>query len=341
MVVHDYLDQNHAQLARLTDLQREFVRWLLKRVGGERTYQRWLDGLPPKLSAPFQVFSSMDDLYRTTNDPADIQGQIGDLVHLVRAFGFQRVVFTVDIHSQSLPQRLEKLADLFGWLDLTYHPGFILVAAIPLGIVRQGEVIERARGRVSVVPLDWTVVECHHIAERHIRLATTGQDGNHSLVGYATPGLLDQMGQLIEHEFGAQVPAGWVALAETLLFLTQRAIKPLPRPLTQKHAAEVKYAYFQRHMRLRLDKETHGVWRGPRFIPIDDQPLNFLLLLHRRAGRPINWDDDELQDFAGSKANVHSLASRLRAAVEPAPKQWVYILNSRGAGGYWLENAVR
>lgn len=339
--IRDYLDRHLGQLAGLTSLQREFVRWLMERVGRKRAYYRWLDALPEELSELFQSTPDVDELYSTTSDPADVQGQIEELVQLVRAFGFQRVVFTVDVPAQIDSQQAKKLADLFGWLDLTYHPGFALVAAVPLDIVREGEVIERARGRVSVILLDWTVAECQLLAERHIQLALAEQDGEHPLATYATPELLDEMGGTIQKEFGSPTPAGWVALAETLLFLVQRMTNPLSPPLTPKQASKVKQAYFQRHMLLHMDVAKHGVWRGPRFIAVDEQPLHFLRLLHHRAGKPINWDDEELQFVAGSPANVHSIASRLRATIEPSPKQWVYVLNSRGAGGYWLENAIR
>ncbi len=339
--IRDYFDKNPVQLASLTALQREFVRWLMERVGRKRAYYRWLEGLPEELSEPFQSTPEVDDLYPTTSDPADIQGQIEELVQLVRAFGFQRVVYLVDFSMQKDSQQAEKLADLFGWLDLTYHPGFALVAAVPLDIVREGNVIEQARGRVSVISLDWTAAECRTLAERHIQLAMTDEEDIHSLTTYAVPELLNEMDKTIQEEFDSPSPAGWVSLAETLLFLTHQPANALARPLTLEQADILKQAYFQRHMLLRIDDQHHGVWRGPRFIAVDEQPMHFLRLLHRRAGKPINWDDQDLQFVAGSPANVHSIASRLRATIEPAPKQWVYVLNSRGAGGYWLENAVR
>ena len=91
-------------------------------------------------------------------------------------------------------------------------------------------------------------------------------------------------------------------------------------------------------MPLRIDLEAHGVWRGPRFIRLDDQPLNFLSLLYTRRRHPINWEDDELRTLAGSKGNVHSLASRTRKMIEPVEGETIYLINKRGEGGYWLEN---
>ncbi len=104
--------------------------------------------------------------------------------------------------------------------------------------------------------------------------------------------------------------------------------------------APIKHSFYGRHMPLRLDIESHGVWRGPYFIPLDEKLLEFLNLLLRRRGKPINfWDDLDLNSLAGNANNVHSIASRTRKAIEPLSKPYyVYLQNKRGGGGYWLEN---
>jgi hypothetical protein len=186
---------------------------------------------------------------------------------------------------------------------------------------------------VRALRLSWSPEQCRQIAERHIRQALSQPLPLRAL---ATESLLGKVAEMIEEEFGeTAVPAGWAALAETLLYLSQRERKPVP--LRESCFGEVVRAFFGRHMQLRIDEEAHGVWRGPRFIRLDEQPLNFLALLQQRRGHPINWDDPDLRFLAGSKGNVYSIASRTRKVIEPWPDEPIYLINKRGEGGYWIE----
>ncbi|MBK8934523.1 MAG: hypothetical protein IPM76_19845 [Chloroflexi bacterium] len=300
-----FLSQRPEQLAKLTKLQREYVRWLLERAGGERTYPRWLHSLPPDVAEAYASVPQ-EDLFSSSDDPLDVDGQIDELICLVQAFGLQRVLFTVDLNSQESLQYQEQAANLFGWLGLMRHPGFVVMAAIPTPVLERGDILKRARGRVHVQQLKWSEAQCQEIAARHMQTAVG--DTAITLQDFVDADVLRQMTAVIQQEYGQSVPGGWVALAETLLYLSQQ-----PEAYTNRTKIDaVKRQFYGRHFPLSLDLDAHGVWRGPNFMRLDDQPLSFLDLLYRRRGHPANWDDDDLRLLAGSKNNVHSIASRTR-----------------------------
>jgi hypothetical protein len=337
LAIRDYLTLHTEKVAELSTLQQEFLRWLMEKLGGARAFFRWVNALDQVLAGPLKEVPQ-ENLYPTYTDPLDVQGQIDELASLVRTLGFERVLVITDLNSRGSQIYLHDLQTLFEWLELTHHPGLALAAAIPLEMLEQGEIIHRARGRVSVVHLRWTLEQAHEIATRHIRRALN--DSASSLPAFATPPLLDHLQQLIIEEYGHHAPAGWVALAETLLYFCQQqhGVSLISLPLSEAHFRAIKSTFFARHMPLLVAEESHGVWRGHRFIRLDEQPLRFVALLRRRDGRPVNSDDEELFSLAHSKANIHSIASRTRNAIEPLTDQPIYLINKRGAGGYWLEN---
>lgn len=335
--VRDYLSQHHQSVPMLPEWQQEFVRWLLEKTGGGRAYHRWLHGLPVDMRESWQGIEYID-LFPSTSDALDIQGQIDELTTLAQTLGFQRVLFTIDVPYQEGYGCVQPLADLYRLLELAHHPRFTIVSAIPLPVLQQGDIVRLARGRVSVLHLEWTVEQGHMLAARYLSTAVT-RDFDVSLAEYAQPQLLASMSQVIANEYGQPTPAGWIGMVETLLYL---AYQPGDRslPFTSDDLTEVKRVFYARHLPIKPDLDARGVWRGPRFIALDEQPLGFLNLLYRRQGNPANWDDEDVRFLAGSKGNVHTLAARIRKAIEPVPRHPIYLVNRRGEGGYWLENVV-
>jgi hypothetical protein len=335
LTLRDYLQANIEQAWLLSDLQREFLRWLLQRYFGARTYHMLIHRLPDELAAAFRDVPYVE-LFPSLENPLDVQGQIDELVCLAQTLGFRRVLFAVDINAVEMsPELVTGLSALFGWLELMHHPGFVLAAAVPGVVWQESQIKPRVRHRLRRIAISWTTAQCRQIADNHIRLATEQEDA--SLTAYAEEALLREMASLIEAEYGAAVPAGWVALAETVLYLACRS--NLPAPLKLSDWAQLCRAFYARHFPLRLDEQKHGVWRGPRFIYLDPQPLRLLTLFFQRRGEPASWADEDVRSVAGSANNVHSIASRIRKAIEPETvSEPVYLINKRGAGGYWLEN---
>jgi len=345
MALRDYLTQNPEKMALLSESQRTFFRWLLQKFGGPRAFHRWIDSLDAPLVEAFQNIT-YEDIYPTTTDPLEVQGQIDDLASLVRKLGYRRALVTVDFDQIELHARstglteahttLANLEDLFEWLSLMHHPGLALVAALPIEVMQEARLVERVRGRVSVVYLRWNATKVREIALRHLRQAIDQPDAH--LEDFMPGALWDEIEKQLVAEYGDYVPAAWVALAETVLYLTSRLLDPLPLPLLPSQKSDIEHMLFTRHMPLRLDFARHGAWRGPKFIKLTDQLLNFLSILREREGHPINSEDEKLIAVAQTKGNIYSIASRTRDCIEPFPNDPIYVHNKRGEGGYWLEN---
>jgi hypothetical protein len=138
---------------------------------------------------------------------------------------------------------------------------------------------------------------------------------------------------MLETDYGTPTPKGWIALAELLLDFASRSGVP-------DSDADICRAYYARYMLLRFDKSSNrrGVWRGPKFIPLDEQPFRLAEMIAQQKGLPISSED--LKRVAGSLNNVHMLARRVREAIEPDLSSPIYLKNRRDEG-YWLENLAR
>lgn len=317
------------RIIELPRFQREFLRWLMDKFGGTRAYIRWIQTLggnadDAQLNVPFE------DLYPTETEYLDVQGQIEDLIALVRRWGFSQILTLIDTDLITTAQ-LTELGELFDWLELWQHEGFTLVVAVTPTALDQGELVKRARGRASVVRLNWTLDQVRNLVNRHLALATDQQV--QSLEQLASPLLVHSLEEKLLAEYGSPTPKGWLALAQLLLDFALRS----EIPLGDKFETEIHYAFMARFMPLRLDKRSghRGVWRGSHFIHLDDQPFRLVEMLAQHQGMPT--PSEELKDVAGSLSNVHTLVRRVREAIEPNPSAPIYLKNRRDEG-YWLEN---
>ncbi|HUM71536.1 MAG TPA: hypothetical protein PLK31_22140, partial [Chloroflexota bacterium] len=93
--------------------------------------------------------------------------------------------------------------------------------------------------------------------------------------------------------------------------------------------------YYKRHIHLRLDEKKQGLWRGPQFIPLENQPFEMMKMLFEKRGNPA---PEALYQIAGSVANLNTIANRLRQKVEPIKGKTNVYLHNRRDQGYWLEN---
>jgi hypothetical protein len=330
--IRKHLTANPEQIKILSKMQREFLRWLSDKYGTMRTFASWVDGLPAGGEALADV--EYRDLYPTTTDLLDAQGQVDELTNLIRKLGYERTLIIVDFNSHQAKSHMQNLVELFEWFGAVHVPTFALVAALPISIVKEANLVAKAGGGVSIVYLEWPAEQMWEMALRHIRQATGNTELDWKVI--ATDPVLAEMEKVLLAEYGDYAPAGWVALAETLLYLAvQPGTHPLPWQIEDVPA--ITHALFARHLPLRLDPAGHGVWRGPKYIELTEQRYRFLEALQRRGGQPL-FTDDDLIDVAGTKGNIHSLASRIRALIEPLADEPVYLMNKRSAGGYWLEH---
>jgi hypothetical protein len=342
--VRDWLTQHPPYLQQLTNSQREFVRWLIhKHLGGARAFTRWIERFDDAAIAAFADIA-FSDLYPDTTLALNVQAQIDELANFVHRLGYRRLLLLTDLNFSEWigdPKATQPMAtglgQLFDWLDLMQHPGLAALVAVPTPLLRQEGLVERVRGRVSVTHLAWAVPEVRGIAEQHLSQAMG--ESIHLTECFSTD-LLQQIETRLIAEFGEPTPAGWVALAETLVHLRQT--HHLRLPFTRADLPQFWQAFFSRHMPLRLDPTRQMIWRGPYSInDLSPNWIQFLEILRTARGVPANFDHPALARLAGSKGNLHSIASRVRAKIEPFPGSVeIYLHHDRGDGGYWLENCL-
>ena len=341
LALRDLFFQRPDRIFTLSDLQKEFLRWLMEKYLGSRAFRRWMEGLPAEYNEALSRIP-YQDLFPTTTQPLDVQGQIDELVNLARRLGYSWVRILTDFNEIRARKHVGALRQLIGAYDLMLHPGFRMAMTLPRGLWSREELARIARGRIEVTPLSWTREQVWEIALRHLR--TARGDPSLRLEDWIAPKLQQALEAWLLEEYGGYAPAGWVGLAETVLHLTTRLERRLPRPLRPSDFREVIRSLCARHLPLRMDPEARGVWRGPRFIPMADQPLNFLKALWERRGGPVDASDERVRALLGSrgatKANLHTLAARIRRQIEPFPDQPVYLINRRGEGGYFLEHIL-
>jgi hypothetical protein len=325
--------------ARLDEYQRGFLRALLQRHGGAGRYHTFLRTLPAELRPVYEATTAAD-VFGAGDTPVGISALMQELVLLSEALDCRRVLFTIDPPQPLTPADMAGLGDLLGRLDLTDNPDFLVAVAVRDETLRGSNVLERARARVHLVYTSWTADECRVVANNHLRCALP--DAPLFLEELLTAAALDEAQARLVAEFGGHSPAGWLYLAETALYATQRAIPPTPPPIDAAGLPALWRLLFQRHIPLRLDEVARCAWRGARRLELDEQPFKLLLLLRRRRGRTNIDVDLELEELASSSANLYSIVSRARKVIEPDPDTPIYLLHQRGlGGGYWLEEYQR
>lgn len=328
-VIKDYIAARPQTIDRLTEVNLEFLHWLIEKYSGARAFRVWIDAL--NLTTLEGLSKPVGNLYPTDTQPADVRGQIEELVLLSQRLGFKGVMVVVDLpfRHRYADDLQENLGHLYSRLPLFEHKGFVFKAALPQTLVEALNLIDMSRGRITFARLAWPRQECRKIADRLIRAATSPPLSLDSIVSLD---LLEALEDQLERLFDAPTPQGWTWLAETLL----RAYTRKDSRLSKQEFESVLRELFATHIPLTLDPEGMSVWRGPQEIPLEEQPFRLLEKLWRFRGSTYEAND-ALMDVAGTRANLNTLASRLRQKIEPVPGNPIYLRNTRGRG-YWLEN---
>jgi hypothetical protein len=336
LVLRQHLSLKPASINPLSATQREFLRWLIEKSDRARAYWRWIESLPSEYRDALRGVD-YEDFYPTSTEPLDVKGQIEELINLIHDLNFDQILVLVDVIPVLSDGQIKNLLDLFGWYELLHHPGFALVAAVPAHVLTGTDLAAKTRGRVNVHYLEWSRDKLQEIANRSVRSATDQQASLQELV---TPDMWKQLESVLEKEAGGSGPGVWLGLVKILL---QFAAKH-DRPISARYFSDVRRTYYSECLPLRLEATAlqRGVWRGPGFIPLDEQPFNFLRALCKNKGQSVEFESQALLNVAGSKGNLHTLARRIRLAVEPDTKsgaKWIYVKNRKGEG-YWIENCL-
>ncbi|MFO3797058.1 MAG: helix-turn-helix domain-containing protein, partial [Anaerolineales bacterium] len=212
-----------------------------------------------------------------------------------------------------------------GWRELMHHHGLKFVVTLP-PIIKWQEVQRLLRDRLPILELTESEEFIENVLSRHLNVASNGQV--QSLKQICTPALLHQLENLLKEEFGRAPLGGWLRLTNLVLELAN----DLSIPLKETAFEKLRHLYLARFCPLHPDPDPArlGIWRGYRWIELDRSLYDFLQLL-ARLGRPVDH-----MVIHTTKSNLHTLASRLRKAIEPAGEH-IYLKNTRGEG-YILEN---
>lgn len=322
------VDTQPERFAQLNDLQLEFLGWLINKHLGRRTFRRLSHHLAQIHPSAMVPISTDSDLYPSDTKESDVWGQIGELVELAQALGFQRVMVLTEVDHFRLVNHAADLWALFGRASLLEHPGWALKIALPYSHELQTQLAGSSGGRIHIHRLRLETDVIQEIVGKHLRIATDNRLNR--LTDLATNRIIERAAKEVDALYGESSLAGWLGWAEALLLLWSSSGLPSRIDDTDKALA----TFYSRHIPLRLFEGQNGVWRGPQFIPLEGQLLAIMRTLFALRGKPA---PDSLIQLAGSNENLNTIISRLRRTIEPIPHQSIYIHNRRDLG-YWLEN---
>jgi len=341
MTIKKLVTKDPSILDNLSEINLEYMRWLIEKYTGKRAFRRWVDTLNCQLLTDTMA-EPFEDIYPSDADLLDVQGQIEELVTLSRRFGYEGVGVLVDVNRAEIDNELKlaKVEELFGWLTPLQFEGFAIKAALPEEIVEESNLIELSRGRISFASLRWSSELCRELTSRLIRAATDHQLAG--LTALASDSVWTYLEDEIQTLYGESSPRVWVHLTRILLdeYLKQA------KKLAEKNRSALLWTFYAKHVPLRIDRSRQAVWRGKQEIPLDDQPFIFLETLWVHQGKKDADQEEErgdanraLLEIAGSQGNLNTIASRLRKKIEPFPENPIYLQNSRSQG-YWLEHVI-
>jgi hypothetical protein len=316
-------------LSNLRPTHKEFLRWLVEKFISTRAYRVFVDNLDTDL---FNLVSDVlfSDLYPTQTEISDVEGQISELVALVNNIGYKDVLVFIDSPSFPSEIQLTALTDFLGWLEPMHHKGFVVISALSKPFFEASNLETNMRDRVRIIPLQLPDDVSYGIAARYISAAT----GNKvkGLKRIISKDLLEKIEQMLKDEFGSITPGPLVNIAEIVLSIKEK--NKTPEVLDESLFEFIRSDFFLRHVPLRLDEylEQKGVWRGRHFIHLDTGSYDLLTRLFK--SKVLEWGRNVKPDY------LHTLASRLRKAIEPDPANPVYVKNQRGEG-YWLEGITK
>jgi hypothetical protein len=313
------------KLAPLTSSHLEFLRWIIEKFNDPRAFIRWRDALPEQWRNILHQIE-YSDIYPTQTEMTDVDGQLEELVSLLRLVGLQRLILLIDLNLEDCRRYRDQLNELFSWLELIHHPGLQVVVALPNDMSQIEEMVGDVRGRIQfrTVKLSESFLD-EMIAHA---LAASTQGAMHSLDQLYSPQLLKQVNDLVKLEYGLSVPGAWIRMIEVSLSLFHEQ----PRQLDEVDFCGIQREYYHRFVPLQYDRARGEIYRGRLTLKLDMAPLEFFERVWQARGhRLLSENLSYKSDYA------HTLAKRVRDVIEPDPKNPIYLLNQKGEG-YWLEN---
>ncbi len=314
------------RLEQLSPTQLEFLRWLIHKYNDTRAFTRWLDALPPSSRSLFTdiVYS---DLYPSQVEIVDVEGQIEELLILLKTLDLSTLTICLDLDSEDQGCYQAEMIGLFDRLELMHHPDFQVIAFLPDSFLREGDWFEKTRGRVQQRRIPQVERDSLNIAQRALSAASGGRMSN--LADLFMPECAAQARDLVVDEYGGHTPGGWLRLVELGLSLAGQG----GAPLDAEAFPRLQQAYYQRFAPLRFDESSGQIWRGHKLLQkMDLAPMELFVKVWHAGGHPL-----QSEQLSRNPDYAHTLAKRVRQVIEPDPKQPIYLLNQKSVG-YWLAN---
>lgn len=324
--------ETHSEILTVSDLndtQHEFLAWLVEKHLGRRALVRLAQRLQQTHQATLKIPLQFADIYPTDTGEGDVWGQIGEAAELAKLLGFTQINLLIDLNEMEASLFRDDLTEMFSRLDFLEHGDWLLRSALPQSDVIENQVLPCVNGRLYPMRLDYNSADVQTLVSRHMQAATDGRV--YTIESLADTVVLEQARQEIITLYGVETLAGWLNWAETLLHLQAGG----GEVVTEVETAVL--TYYKRHIHLRLDEKKQGLWRGPQFIPLENQPFEMMKMLFEKRGNPA---PEALYNIAGSVANLNTIANRLRQKVEPIKGKTNIYLHNRRDQGYWLENFI-
>lgn len=327
-VLRHKISNEPSQFSHLSQTQKEFLRWAVEKFHGHRAFVRWLDGLPDDVVQTL-LGIEFEDIYPSQTNEAE--GQIEELVNLAHKLNYNQILIIVDTMPFPTDEQVHEIHQILGWLEPMQHHGLKMVMALPPSFTVR-EIRERSRSRVSIFEMATSLDRTQEIISRHLTIAT--EKKVKTIQQLCSPKLTEQIQKLVHDELNTSSPGAWLKITEILLEMATEGEKI---PLQVDIFPHIKLLFFARFLPLRLGIDsavTLGVWRGYTWISLDRAVYDFLAILVSHKNQRINHEIART-----TKSNLHTLARRLRVAIEPDESETIYLKNIKGEG-YWLENFV-
>ncbi len=264
------------------------------------------------------------------------------LLAVSRALGYESLWLVFDLPTGSpagelspLLRGLKRLASVLQWFDL---PGWVFRFLVPEEMaVEFGETMAVLRRRMEVALLTWTPEKVQHLVERRLAWATEGRWTSVRDV------VADEAFLAWLRQYGQGNPRAWLSLLWP--FLQERLRRK--RALREEEWRALARRY---PPPLYLDLRRRRVWLGARPVDLNrEEAWRLLAYLYEKRGqycsreelyylaleareRVPSRDDAQWAPLSTWRGRLDTALYRLRQALEPDPRQPLYIVARRGRG---------
>ena len=322
----------------------EFLVWLMRHYLGSRRADGWcqfVEQQHPAAEIKTIVAEARrgkyDNVY--TDDHAnDTAGQIEECVELLAQLGWNGVYAVAELsfeqwsafsadHQATLQASIERL---LSHLTPIQHQRFGFKIGVVADVMISETIKKLPRGRASVMQHTWTA---DALSDMSTRLLSALADKPLRIEELIAPALWHDLHNDMLHIWGKPSPLALVAIIHSCY---EHA--PTFTPLQPDQISAIRTKLYQQYAPLRYDPASNAalVWRGATKITLDEAQFHVFQALWRHGRTKTHAQKPELQNLAGSSANLDKIISRIREKIEPFPNARIYLQRNQSQG-IWLE----